>query len=419
MKNAPLLLTPDAMVVQPSVRPLGRTPHIKIHAFCETDTFAAAMHKVARDRRFQRAVTDVTQGGIGAAIGFCSTNPTPDVLVLESNAAKHDLLASLADLAPVCDERTKVIIIGASNDISLYRELMDGGVAEYLLAPVDPLAIIGTVLRLFPEKNAVRIGKICAVVGAKGGVGSSVLAQNLAWMMAQNESATILADMDLQFGTAALNYNIDCPIGFADQLPEADRLDGALLERLLFKYGSHLSILPCATAAHIATDLDADILDKIIEIARTMFPHVLLDLPNAWSPLVRSVLETADDIIVIAEPDLASLRNARCLLDFVKAARPNDLQPRLVLNKVGMPKRKEIAPDKFVAALKAELSAQVAFDPATFSAAASNGQMIAEVSKRAAATQVLEHLARQVMGLPSPRKGTAVGNIWRRASGKA
>lgn len=414
MKNAPLLLTPDAMVAQPRVRPLGRTPHIKIHAFCETGALENAMQKVARDRRFQRAVTDVMPGGIGAAIAFCSNNPTPDVLLLESHAAKQDLLAALADLAPVCDEKTKVIVVGTSNDISLYRELMDGGVAEYLLAPVDPLAIIGTVLRFFPEKNAVRIGKVCAVVGTKGGVGSSVLAQNLAWTMSQNGSATILADMDLQFGTAALNYNIDCPIGFADQLPEADRLDGALLERLLFKYGPHLSVLPGATAAHTATELDAEIVDKMMELARTMFPHIILDLPNAWSPLVRSVLGTADEIIVVAEPDLASLRNARSLLDFVKAARPNDPPPRLVLNKVGMPKRNEIKPDKFAAALKVNLAAQVAFDPANFSAAANNGQMITEFSKKAAVTPILGQLARQVMGLPSAKKGIGLRNFWRR-----
>ena len=86
-----------------------------------------------------------------------------------------DLLAALADLAPVCDPATKVIVVGATNDIALYRELVAEGVAEYLLAPVDALALIGAVLRLFPNEGAAHIGKIHAVIGTKGGVGSSVL----------------------------------------------------------------------------------------------------------------------------------------------------------------------------------------------------------------------------------------------------
>lgn len=419
MKNAPLLLTADSMVVQPRIRPLGRTPHIKIHAFCETEPFAGAMQDVARDRRFRRANTDISQGGIAAAIAYCTHHPTPDVLVLESGATKYPLLSALADLAPVCDEKTKVIVVGASNDITLYRELMDNGVAEYLVAPVDPLGIMTTILRFFSEASAVRIGKVCAVVGSKGGVGASVLAQNLAAAMSQHGTATMLADLDPTFGTAALNYNIDCPIGFAEQLPDADKLDAALLERLLFKHGPHLSVLPGATAAHVGTDIGADIIDKMIELARTMFPHVLLDVPHAWSPMVRLVLESADDIILVAEPDLAGLRNARCLLDFVKAARPNDPQPRLVLNKVGSPRRKEIAPAQFAAALKVKLAAQIGFDPATFSAAANAGQMIAEASKRAAAVPVIEDLARQILGLASPRKSAGLGGFWQRRAKKA
>src|SRR5690606_33137367 len=127
-----------------------------------------------------------------------------------------------------------------------YRDLVSRGISEYLLAPVNALTIIGAVLRLFPEENTRPIGKVCAVIGAKGGVGSSVLAQNLAWTVSQSGAATMLADLDLQFGTAALNYNINCHTGFADNLPEDDRLDGALLERLLYKHGPHLSVLPCA-----------------------------------------------------------------------------------------------------------------------------------------------------------------------------
>ena len=414
MKTAAMPLQQDTVVGSQS-QPVGSTPHITIHAFCETATVAASARRAGNDRRLARAVTHVSEGGIGAAVAHCTINPTPDVLILESNAERADLLADLAKLAPVCDGKTKVIIVGISNDIALYRELIANGVAEYLLAPVDALTIISAVLRLYPDQNVTRIGKIHAVIGVKGGVGSSVLAQNLAWSVSQSTFATLLADLDLQFGTAALNFNIDCHTGFADQLPKDVRLDGALLERLLFKHGPHLSVLLGATAAHVSTDPDLGVIEKMLDLARSMFPHVVLDLPNGWTPLVRNALLSADNIVLVAEPDLANLRNARSLLDFLKQVRPNDPPPRLILNRVGVPKRKEIKPDAFAAALQIDLSARIGFDPALFSEAAANGQVFAEVSPKAAVSPILALLAEQLTGRPQPHQRSGLGRFWGRS----
>lgn len=409
MKHTPLQLRPDDLVILPPKQPVGGTPHIRLNAFCQTPGVAASLNRAVGDRRLSRATADVSMGGIRAAIAHCGTNPTPHVLILESALARTELLAELAELAPVCDAGTRVIVVGTSNDIALYRELMANGIVEYLLAPVDPVTVIGTILRLFQTEETTRIGKIHAFIGAKGGVGASVIAQNLAWTVSQGAFATLLADLDLQFGTAALNFNIDCPIGFADQLSEGDRLDGALVERLLFKHGPHLSILPCATAAHISRDPDVTVISKMLDLARTTFPHVLLDLPSAWSPLVRSALLTADEITIVAEPDLGNLRNARCILDFLKGSRPNDLSPRLILNRVGMPKRKEILARHFASSLGVALSAEIAFDPALFSNAEANGQMIAEASPKAAVAEILKNLAEQLTGRPPRRKRNGLG----------
>lgn len=412
MKYAPLQVQPNDQAIVPQKQPVGQTPHIRLHAFCETQDVAAAMLRAVNDRRLSRATSDVSSGGIDAAIAYCRANPTPDVLILESSATRPELLADLASLAPVCDARTRVIVVGTSNDIAFYRELISYGIVDYLLAPVDPLAVIGAVLRLFENEATARLGKIHAVIGAKGGVGASVLAQNLAWAVSQGAFGTLIVDLDLQFGTAALNYNIDCPIGFADQLPEGDRLDGALVERLLFKHGPHLSVLSNATAAHLAKDADVTVISRMLDLARASFPHVLLDLPSDWSPLVRSALLSADDITLVAEPDLANLRNARCILDFLKSARPNDPPPRLILNRIGVPKRREITPDKFAASLGIALSAKITCDPALFSAAEASGQMIGEAAPKAAVTTIMDHLADQLTGRPPRRKTSGLSRLW-------
>ncbi|MBC7736976.1 MAG: CtpF protein, partial [Candidatus Saccharibacteria bacterium] len=179
--------------------------------------------------------------------------------------------------------------------------------------------------------------------------------------------------------------------------------------------GPHLSVLLGATAAHVSTDPDLGVIEKMLGLARSMFPHVVLDLPNGWTPLVRNALLSADNIVLVAEPDLANLRNARSLLDFLKQVRPNDPPPRLILNRVGVPKRKEIKPDAFAAALQIDLSARIGFDPALFSEAAANGQVFAEVSPKAAVSPFLAHLAEQLTGRPQPHQRSGLGRFWGRS----
>lgn len=361
-------------------QPLGRVPYISLRAFCETSGFISALNQATADRRLARADFAVSPGGLRGAIQFFATNTTPDLLVIETSLQGDALFFELDALAEVCDANTKVVVIGAVNDISLYRRLVERGITEYLVAPVGAMGLINVVLRLFPQDEAARPGKVLAFIGAKGGAGSSTVAQNTAWSLAQNGTKVLLADLDLHFGTAALNYNIDAPVGFTEQLAGAERLDEALFERLLHKHGQDLNILAGATASRDVALPTLEVLDKVLDRARATFPIVLLDLPHEWTPWVRQALLSADEVIVTAEPDLANLRNARMMFDLLKAARPNDADPLLVLNRVGVAKRDEIKADEFAASLGVPAKAKFAFAPKVFSQASNGGQMIAEVS---------------------------------------
>src|SRR6266571_1670629 len=108
-------------------------------------------------------------------------------------------------------------------------------------------------------------------------------------------------------------------------------------------------------------------------------PCIVLDIPHQWSGWTKRALIAADDILVVAAPDLANLRNTKNLVDLLKAARPNDRAPIYCLNQVGVPKRPEIKPADFAKALEDEPVAVIPFEPQVFGTAANNGQMIAEV----------------------------------------
>jgi pilus assembly protein CpaE len=381
-------------------------PRIAIQAFCESPDIAQLIESSSSDRRMDKAHLKVQMGGAPAAVEVYRTAPTPNLIVLEF-AAGHgaQLLAALDQLAESCDAGTKVIVIGHVNDVMLYRDLMRRGVSEYLIAPIDTLAFIRAVSELYHAPGAEPVGRTIAVVGSKGGVGSSTVAHNLAWAISRGLStATVIADLDLGFGTAGLNFNQDPPQGIAEAVFAPDRLDSNFMDRLLSKCAETLSLLAAPATLDRLYDFPETSFDAVIDILRASTPCIVLDVPHVWTGWSRRVLIGADEILIVASPDLANLRNAKVLMDLLRHARPNDRRPKLLLNMMGMPKRPEIAPAEFAKALECEPSAIIPFDPQLFGTAANNGQMIAEIQGNGKIAESFLDLARQLIGKSESKK---------------
>jgi pilus assembly protein CpaE len=124
----------------------------------------------------------------------------------------------------------------------------------------------------------------------------------------------------------------------------------------------------------------------------------VLDVPHQWSAWTKRLLVSADEILVVASPDLANLRNAKNIVDMLKAARPNDHRPYYCLNQVGIPKKPEIATSDFAKALEDEPVVVIPFEPQIFGTAANNGQMIAEVSASHKSAEMFSLLAQVLTG---------------------
>src|ERR1700748_643837 len=199
-----------------SVVQIEPVPRVSIQAFCESPDIAAIVSAAISDRRMAKAHVKQNMGGAAAAVEAYKSAPTPNVVVLEAPASRDALLAQLEELAEYCDAGTKVVVLGKHNDIVLYRQLMARGVSEYLVAPFGVVDFIQAISQLFSVVGAKPLGRVIAVVGAKGGVGASTVAHNLAWSLASvTQMATIIADFDLAFGTAGLHPNQAPPHGGA------------------------------------------------------------------------------------------------------------------------------------------------------------------------------------------------------------
>lgn len=374
-------------------------PRISIQAFCEDAHTAEVIDAMRHDRRAVRAQIKTQMGGIQAALEAYKSSPTPNVIILEAIRAGEPLFQDLEQLAQVCDDTTRVIVIGEWNDITLYRSLVSRGISEYMVSPVNSINLIKAVSSLYADHVGAAVGRVIAVLGARGGVGASTVAHNLAWgISTTQEMQTAIADMDLGFGTAGLSFDQDPASGIAEAVFSPDRLDANMVERLLSKCSDTLSLMAAPAVLERPYDMDENAFDGVIDLLRASTPCVVLDLPHAWTAWTRHVVTMADEILIVSEPDLASFRNVKNLVGALRQARPNDRAPRLILNKIGVPKRPELPIDDFAKILEIEPEAKIPFDAALFGAALNNGRMIMEMQGSGKIAEIFSALSASVLG---------------------
>ena len=392
---------PEQAAEESRIRPV---PRVSIQAFCEQSSTAASLESIFQDRHLYRAHCKLHMGGLTAALEFYSEAPTPNLIILESVLPVDQILNALDQLANICDPGTKVIVIGAYNDVQLYREMIRRGVTEYVVAPLDERLVVSVISDAFADSQAKTFGRLIAFIGAKGGVGSSTIAHNVAFDIAQDyQQNVVLADLDLPYGTAGLNLNQDPVHGISEAVFSPDRVDDTVVDRLLCKCTDYLSLLAAPAMLDREYDFDKSSFDGILDIVRSNVPYTVLDVPHGWCSWTKQVLMAADDIVITATPDLACLRNTKNMIETLKSVRRNDNMPKIVLNQVGLAKRPEISVSDFADSLELQPAAIIPFDAMLFGTAANNGQMLAEASGSSKVTDLIRQLAHQLSGKTMPR----------------
>jgi len=380
-------------------------PPITIHASWDRPDMGALLSDFAADPRMNRATLTTERGGLDGAILWLQSNPSPDLLILDSNLRAPEILAGLARLADVIEHGARIIFVGAVNDIGLMRELSACGI-KYVVPPIREDDLARCVCGMYAEASTSRV---IAVMGARGGVGASTIAHNIAWSIAERQDATAtLVDFDLSFGAAAFSARLDAPHTLAD-------LDETPYDRVALKQTSRLQVLAAPTQLGAELALDADGIYNIIQQARRSSAYVVLDLPHAWNGLVRQALALADDVLIVAGPDLASLRNADHIMKAVTATRKDKEPPLIALSMTGVPKRPEIPNKDFAQALGAVPLASFPYDPALYGGAAIKGQMLGEAAPRTKSALMIDALASAITGREPVVRKKSVSSILREA----
>lgn len=375
--------------------PCQPAPPISIHVFWDRVEMNAVFGEFELDVRMARASGGAARGGLDAAIARYSSEPSPDLLIVDSTLGVSALLVGLDRLAEVLDARTKLIIIGALNDIGLLRELAMRGVSEYFVPPVTADVLAQTTCALFASANTSRV---IAVMGARGGVGASTLAQNIAWSIAERQQmGAALIDLDVAFGTAAFHLQLGGEAGSLSAALAAPE-DAAALERSVMRASPRFQVLPAPSNVAPGTDIEIEALQALIANARRLSPFVVLDLPHHWAGWMKQALALADDVLLVSAPDLASLAATKNLLEQMKGLRAGANEPLLALSMVGVPKRPEIRLKDFAEAAGVTPIASIAFDPQSFGEACGAGMMLCEAAPKSPAAVMMDAIATALTG---------------------
>ena len=386
----------DSSTDMRNIRPL---PRLNIDAFCETEAGLSVLQACSQDRRLTRTRWQIRSGGIDSALEAYQSTSTPHLIIYESAAGQEQLLQEIMQLAEVCDSGTRVLIIGRSNEVRLYRELIRNGVSDYLVSPASLPEVISVLDTLFTDPSTAPSGRSIAVIGAKGGVGSSTLAHNISWSLAnQFKHEVVLADMDLPFGTVNINFDQDPTLGIADAVYAPERVDEVYLDRLLAESSEHLSLLAAPSTLEKTYDFESESFVSVIDAALRTTQLLVLDMPHSWNSWIRTTLMRADEVIIVATPDLASLRNTKNLLDTLILLRPNDRPAHLILNQIGVAKRPEISVTDFCTPLNVKPLAVIEHDPQLFGTAANNAHMLGEADQNHKISQKITDIARELLG---------------------
>jgi pilus assembly protein CpaE len=342
----------------------------------------------------------IHKGGVNEAVVHLAGDPSARILIVDF-AECPDMFSALDRLAEVCTPGTLVIALGEVNDVTLYRRLRAAGIADYLVKPVtaevlshalhaaaQPAVTIGH------DKAAQSKGDVVAVVGARGGVGATMIATTLAWLFAEEaQRRTMLIDLDVRWGTTGLALDVETSHGLCEVLANPERIDSLFVSSATARIGDRLSLLASEEPLDLTAEARPGSLELLLREARRDSDRIVLDIPRLDSDLLRRAFGEASTIIVVTDFSLAGLRDAGRLASLAQETAP-EARCLIVGNRAGRSKKSELPRAEFQKALKTALAAVIPEDHAVVLQALNTGKVLPQAAPNSKVVAALRVLAK-------------------------
>ena len=340
----------------------------------------------------------IVEGGINAALKQVELG-TPRILIVDVTSSSTPV-QDVAALAAIMEPGTRLIVIGATNDVALFRDLLGVGASDYLVKPLDTQHLHVALTEAGSTKSGqapAKLGRVAAVVGARGGVGSTTIAVNTAYILShERKQKTALVDLDLHFGTAALALDIEPGRGLRDALEKPGRIDSLFLERAMAKIGDRLFVLGCEEPLRDRPSIDPNATETVLTELRQSFSWVVLDMPRWFVASQPHAFSAVTDILLVCDQSLAGIRDTMRFLDLIKESASHAKLKVAAGSSDGA--RPKISRADFEKSIGRKLDYELPFEAKTVAAGANAGKPISAVARSGKLTAALRQIAADLGG---------------------
>jgi pilus assembly protein CpaE len=376
------------------------TSEPRLVAFLADDITRETVARLAAQLGWRDAV--IGQGGIAAAAQAIDAAAPPGLLVIDISD-NDDPLGAMDALAEICPPATRVVTVGTSNDIMLYRRLLAMGVVDYLHKPVAADALHEALLQASRPVERIaaaaptRTARVIAFIGARGGVGTTMLATAIGWCLGEEQQQRVaLLDLDLQFGNVALGLDLEPGRGLREALEHPERIDG------LFVSGAmtgtpRLRVLAAEEPLDDHPLLDPSSVDPLLAALNDDFDCVIVDVPRALDGMARRLLARADATVIVGDFSLAAMRDTHRLIVLTAVLRPG-IAPIVLVNRAGALARGEIDRAAFEKGIGRKIDCVIPYDAKAAVAMAQHGKPLPAAAQSSKATAALRRLAVTLSG---------------------
>lgn len=320
---------------------------------------------------------------------------SPDVLYADLGHAPHvilDLLESLGGPLP------DLLVSGCQDDSQVILRSMQIGAREFLPQAPNEDDLSRAIQRLLRSRDAEapveRSASVISVMGAKGGVGATCVASQLAASLQEKGGRTVIVDLNFPLGDVALHFDIEPSYTLADIAKEGESLDGTYLRSILQVHQSGVQILAASPRIEDSELIQGEHVTRLLEILRGQFDFVILDVSRNWNDASVRALDLADHILVVTSLDVPTLHHARKHMELLRRLGHPTEKIHAVVNRQSA--GDAVTERDLTRFLGRPSSAAIPNDYANTVESVNQGKPLGEVAPRAALTEAFRSLANQV-----------------------
>lgn len=375
-------------------------PSARVGIYVLDPEIREAARSLADDWRFARVAISIHEGDVNAAIQAFQSSESPEFLMVETKTIDEGFIQSLETLASSCAAHTSAVVVGPDNDVYLYRKLIQMGVSDYLVRPLRKDVIAEVIAKTLIDKLGTTDSRLIALVGAKGGVGTSTLAQTTAMAVANRlNQKTVILDAAGGWSYTSVSVGVEPITTMAEATRAATATDQDSFKRMIVPAGDRLSVLASGADAMLDEVVTSEGFEQIINRLMVTFPALVVDLSGASPTVKRTVIHKAHEVLIVTDATLPSLRSARSLLQEIKTVRGgSDKEVSLVVN---MKDRQpiEVSVSDITEAMGRKPALVVPFLPKVFAMAESQGKSLLSIAGTDEIVTGLTTLVRRIISI--------------------